>query len=270
MMLDGKLIFGYAFLEKLMSNKVKRERKELEKHHTPEIIGQRLDEAHRQDYLGDGILGGIDGCITTFAIVAGTVGGGFSSLVALALGVSNLIADGISMAVSNYQATSSLASKVKQVRDEEMQHIRLIPEGEKEEVRQIFARKGFEGETLEQIVETITSDHERWVDTMIQEEHGLPLQAPNPLKSAWVTFLWFCIVGVVPLIPFFFVALSFETSFTISCILTGAAFLGIGIVKGALLKVSKWKEGLSVLLTGGSAAIISYAVSHWITLYYGG
>lgn len=253
-----------------MSEENKKERQKLEDHHSPEIIRMRLDEAHQQDYLGDGILGGIDGCITTFAIVAGTFGGGFTSLVALALGVSNLIADGISMAVSNYQATSSMASRVKQVRQEEMQHIHLIPEGEREEIRQIFARKGFEGDILEQIVETITSDKERWVDTMVQEEHGLPLQAPNPLKSAWVTFLWFCVVGMVPLIPFFFVVLNFNTSFIISCILTGIAFLGIGIVKGALLKGSKFKEGISVLLTGGSAAAISFAVSHWITLYYGG
>lgn len=248
---------------------LKKRQQHLRSDHTPESIRKRLRDTQRSHYLGDGILGGIDGCITTFAIVAGTVGGGFTSIVALALGMSNLIADGISMAVSNYQATSSLASKLKQVRKQEILHINLVPEGEREEIRQIFAAKGFEGETLEKIVETITSDVDQWVDTMIKEEHGLPLQTPNPFKSAWITFIWFFLVGLVPLIPFFFISMNLETSFMVSCLLTGGAFIGIGIVKGVILKGSLVKEAFSVLLTGGSAAVISFGVSHWITAYYG-
>lgn len=54
-------------------------------------------------YLGDAVLGGIDGCVTTFAVVAGAVGGGLGGRVIVILGMANLLADGFSMAVSNYQ-----------------------------------------------------------------------------------------------------------------------------------------------------------------------
>jgi VIT1/CCC1 family predicted Fe2+/Mn2+ transporter len=61
----------------------------------------------RHAYLGDAILGGIDGCVTTFAIVAAAMGAGLSQTVIIILGVANLLADGFSMAVSNYEATKS-------------------------------------------------------------------------------------------------------------------------------------------------------------------
>lgn len=58
-------------------------------------------------YLGDLVYGAIDGIITTFAIVAGVVGASMSPRVIVILGVANLIADGFSMAASNYLAIRS-------------------------------------------------------------------------------------------------------------------------------------------------------------------
>jgi len=78
--------------------------------------------------------------------------------VAIVLGFANLLADGFSMAVSNFQATKSQREVVEEARDAEEQHIAQFPQGEREEIRQIFARKGFTGDTLEQIIEVITHD----------------------------------------------------------------------------------------------------------------
>lgn len=44
--------------------------------HKPERIQARLNELRPHNYVGDAVLGGIDGCVTTFAVVAGAVGGG--------------------------------------------------------------------------------------------------------------------------------------------------------------------------------------------------
>lgn len=58
-------------------------------------------------YLRDLVYGANDGIITTFAVVAGVTGGALSQRVVLVIGVANLLADGFSMAVGNYQSIRS-------------------------------------------------------------------------------------------------------------------------------------------------------------------
>ncbi len=246
-----------------------KSREALEDMHHPETITKRLQAANHQSNLGDALLGGIDGCVTTFAIVAGVVGGGFGSIAALALGLSSLVADGFSMAVSNYHAAKTKFDNLEQTRLEEHHHIEVIPEGEREEIRQIFANKGFEGDILDEIVKTITSNKELWVDTMIQEEHGLPLEENHPFRSAVVTFFSFIVVGLMPLLPFFYIYANVQLSFQLSCVATTLSFLTIGIIKGSLLKQPIFKEALSVLLMGGSAAGLAYGISYFVSQYFG-
>ncbi|MFW5966654.1 MAG: VIT1/CCC1 transporter family protein [Persicimonas sp.] len=235
--------------------------KKLHSQHQPDAIRERLEEERRHSYLGDGILGAIDGGVTTFAVVSGVAGGGLSSVVVLILGFANLLADGFSMAVSNFQATKSTREQTEKTRERERRHIEAVPEGEREEIRQIYAQKGFEGEALDHAVELITSDEELWIDTMIQEEYGLPLESPNPLRAGAVTFVAFLLAGLVPLIPFVFDPdAPIETTFPFSILFTGLTFLGIGMMKGKVLDRSIVRGGLETLFIGGAAAAIAYGV----------
>jgi len=117
--------------------------RKLELEHHPHAIRDRLLEQHRARYLGDAVLGGIDGCVTTFAVVAGAVGGNLSTGVIVILGFANLLADGFSMGVSNYLGSKSELQEIDEIRRKERLHIEKVPHGEREEIRQIFAGKGF-------------------------------------------------------------------------------------------------------------------------------
>ncbi len=242
---------------------------DLKAEHRPEAIEARLDAAQSHSYLGDAVLGGIDGCVTTFAVVAGAVGGGFSSLVVIVLGFANLLADGLSMAVSNYQGTKSQREQVEQARRNEEHHIEQIPEGEREEVRQIFARKGFEGGVLEKIVEVITQDRQLWIRTMLTEELGLQIEGPHPMRAALATFGAFLLVGLIPLIPFLIPGLTLDHTFITSALATAFAFFGVGLVKGLVLDRSPFRSGLETLLTGGAAAMLAYLVGAWLRQAFG-
>ncbi len=239
--------------------------------HDKRSIQARLKQVTHHNYLGDAVLGGIDGCVTTFAVVVGTLGGGFSAIVALALGLSNLLADGFSMAVSNYQSAKSLRDTIYRTRQMELEEIKTIPQGEREEIRQIYANKGFEGELLEKVVEVLTQDEERWVDVMVQEEYGLPLTVAHPIKPALVTFVSFGVVGIMPLIPFFFTLKSLHdrTPFYFSMVLAAFAFLMIGALKGWVLKMSIIKTALEILVSGGVAALLAYGISYWVQIHFG-
>ncbi len=62
---------------------------------------------HLEDYLSEFVYGGIDGAVTTFAVVAGATGARFSTSVIIILGFANLIADGFSMGVGSYLSSKS-------------------------------------------------------------------------------------------------------------------------------------------------------------------
>lgn len=240
-------------------------KKNLIPEHSSKAISERLEGKIKQDYLGDFVLGAIDGCVTTFAVVAGVAGSGLPKSIAIILGVSNLIADGFSMAAGNYQSAQSDVQLIEKVRKVEARHIEEVPEGEREEVRQIYKKKGFQGETLENIVETITDDKELWIDTMVTEEFGLQLESSNPLRSALSTFTAFILVGLIPLIPFFIpIDFSSRKMFSFSAISTGIAFFIIGTIKGKMVHRPILRSGIETLIIGGSAASIAYFVGYFL------
>ena len=237
--------------------------------HGPEVIRRRLEQPASRSYLGDAVLGGIDGCVTTFAIVAGSIGAGLPGLVALVLGLANLLADGFSMGVSNYQARRADRELLAKARRTEQRHIQVVPDGEREEVRQIFAAKGFDGDTLERIVDTITADQELWIATMVAEEHGLDQNPPQPWRSGVATFAAFLAVGVMPLAPLALVWFDTMLRFYISIALAALMFLAIGMVKGRATAHSIWRSGLSTLVTGGIAAALAFGVAFGLRRAFG-
>lgn len=240
-----------------------RQRGRVEHSHDPKAIAARLHSGPRHNYLRDFIYGAIDGAITTFAIVSGVAGAGLSSGVVIIMGLANLLADGFSMGVSNYLGTRAENQLRDKIRAQEARHIRLYPDGEREEVRQIFALKGFTDDTLEQVVEVITADEERWIDTMVQEEYGLSLTGGQPFMAGSVTFGAFILVGVLPLAAFLVNWISPDTiaePFAISAALTMLAFFVIGVIKSGYVKQSRLRGGLETMAVGGIAALLAYGI----------
>ncbi|HEX5842232.1 MAG TPA: VIT1/CCC1 transporter family protein [Pseudomonas sp.] len=234
----------------------------LHREHQPDAIEKRLDSKHKPQIISDAVLGGIDGCVTTFAIVAGAVGAGFSASVALIMGFANLFADGFSMAVSNYEAIKAQREFREKVRRMEEEHIDRVPDGELEEIRQVFYRKGFSGEILESIVGTISQDRQLWVETMLVEEHGLQAIDLDPIRSASATFSAFLLAGAIPLLPLFFSSLELSRQFLFSMALAASVFFSIGMLKSLVFAQPLLRAGLSTLLTGGAAASLAYLTGY--------
>lgn len=231
--------------------------------HSPGAIAKRLQVGPAKVYLKDSIYGAIDGAVTTFAVVSGVAGAGLSSGIIIVLGIANLLADGFSMGASNFLGTRAENQRRERARADEYAEIESHPEGEREEIRQIFAAKGFSGDNLEQVVDIITEDRERWVDTMLQEEHGISLQVIHPLWAGAVTFLAFLLAGVLPLATFLLNWFSpdlIAQPFLWSSMITALAFFLIGICKAQYVEQTWYWSGLETLLIGGLAALMAYGV----------
>lgn len=233
---------------------------ELEHHHSPEAIRARLSQGHQINYLRDWVYGGIDGAVTTFAIVAGVVGASLSANIVIILGLANLVADGLSMAAGNYSATKTEIDQLEHTRAMERRHIEMDPDGEREEVRQIFAAKGFEGEMLERAVEAITADRERWIATMITEEFGLSENIRDPKRAALMTFAAFVACGAVPLVPF--LLLPTQHAIIAALIMTLIVFFAIGSMKSRWSLAKWWTSGLETATIGCAAAAAAYGIGY--------
>jgi VIT1/CCC1 family predicted Fe2+/Mn2+ transporter len=237
--------------------------------HLPQTIRKRLAGTRKANTLSDAVLGGIDGCVTTLAVVAGATGAGFSTSVAFVLGLANLVADGFSMAVSNFEASKARSDYADSLRREEREHIRRIPEGEREELRQIFALKGFSGDTLEAIVQTISADRALWIDTMLSEEYEVHPGRGNPLRAACTTFAAFVGVGLIPLLPFLTFNAPGERLFGISAGLGALMFFSIGSVKSLFVAKPWLRSGIDTLLAGGVAATLAWLTGYLLKTAFG-
>lgn len=233
--------------------------------HTPEQVKYRLQQNTAGSYLKDFVLGAIDGAVTTFAVVSGIAGANLEPKIIIIMGFANLLADGFSMAVSNYLGVSTENQQRNKIRLEEEMHINIYPEGEKEEIRQIFARKGFVGDSLEEIVKIITANKGLWEDTMLQEEYGLQLEGSIAWKAAFATFSAFLLIGFIPIFPFLWNYIStnhISNPFFWSSLITGFAFFMVGAIKSQFVSKPWYVAGTETLLLGGSAASLAYLIGN--------
>ena len=220
-------------------------------------------------HFDDFIYGSIDGAVTTFAIVAGVVGAGLSPGIILILGFANLFADGFSMAAANYQASKARNEYIEMKRKQEEWEIDNLEEQEIEEIRDIYSKKGFTDELLEEVVRIITSRRKVWVDTMMKEELGLIEDDKRPLDGAVNTFFGFNMIGLIPLIPFMIFMIigidSNSNAFGYSVVFVLSAFFMVGVIKGMIVKKSKIKSGLFTLIIGGVAAMMAYMIGYGLS-----
>lgn len=213
-------------------------------------------------YIGDFIYGANDGLITTFAIVAGSVGASLSPTVIIILGFANILADGISMGASNYLGARSEKDYAKAQREKEEWEVEHLRDIEVDEIREIFEKKGFGGRDLERAVAIVTADKKVWVDMMMREELDI-IEDPkdDPKKHGMMTFAAFVVAGILPLFPYLVLA---SNNFMASVIVGLIALFVIGGSRTFVTAVSFIRGGVEMFLIGSTAAGAAYIVGYLI------
>jgi VIT1/CCC1 family predicted Fe2+/Mn2+ transporter len=229
---------------------------DLASEHEPAAIRARLSHPPPESVAGDVMLGAVDGLITTFAVVAGSSGGNLSTAAILILGLANLIADGFSMAASNFLGTRARQQAAAKARAEEISQIERYPEGERRELYEIYARKGLAPDTLRRVVEQITADREVWVETMMAEELKISAAVVRPFRAALATFAAFTTLGLLPLLPYL---LAFPGHrLLVSGALALLGFLCVGAGKGWALKQDPLRSAFITASLGTLAGALAY------------
>lgn len=229
-------------------------------------LSEKLHQSIGGRYIKDIVYGANDGIITTFAVVSGVAGAAMSIKTVLILGFANLIADGISMGASNYLGSKSEEDYYKREKEMERWEVENLPNEEREEIRRIYARKGFAGADLERAVAIITSDKSRWVEVMMKEELGL-IREPSgqAIKSGLVTFISFASAGLMPLLSYLFVGgIGGINPFALSIIITGLSLFTVGAARSFVTRHSWWRAGAEMFIVGLLASAAAYAVGAFL------
>lgn len=163
-------------------------------------------DAHRTEgeWIRDATLGANDGLVSILTLLAGVAGATVEGSTVLIAGLAGLVAGAISMAVGAYVSAKAYRSFYRAELRREVEEMREKPEIEREEIREIYRDRGFEGELLERVVDTITSNPRTWLKVMMSEELGLSPAFGRPFGAAAVMFVSFLVGGVVPVAPFLF------------------------------------------------------------------
>ena len=218
-------------------------------------------DPHRRSASGlsDIILGGQDGLVNVLGVILGVAAATSDPRLVIVAGLAATFAESVSMGAVAYTSTLADADYYDSERERELRHIEHAPRLERDEVRQIYSQKGFKGELLERIVETITANSDVWVAVMMSEEHQL---TPVDRKQAWKAALvvgFSAIVGsLIPLAPF--ALLPVGHSMWVSVVITALVLFVVGFYKARVTIGHPGRSGLEMALIGTLSALVGYAV----------
>jgi vacuolar iron transporter family protein len=214
-------------------------------------------------YIKSVVYGGLDGIITTFAVVSGVTGAKLSTGILLILGFANLFADGISMAFGDFLSTRAEQEYHKAERKREEWEVDNHLEGERQEMVEIYMQRGLSKTDAQKVVAIISKNKKTFVDIMMLEELGIVEDTESPYKNAFATFFSFAIFGFIPLLTYllsYFSLIAATNQFLVACLLTGLALFSLGAVKTRVTEQNFVIAGVEMLLIGGIAAAVAYGI----------
>mgnify|MGYP000626760603 CR=1 FL=1 len=226
---------------------------------TEREIHSRLDPHRRGAGISDIVLGGQDGLVNVLGVILGVAAATNSTRIVLVAGLAAAMAESVSMAAVAYTATNAQAEVYESEHARELRHIERVPHLETDEIRDIYKKKGFDGELLEKVVATITANKDVWVAVMLAEEHNLAkVEKGHAFRSAFIVGLSAIVGSLIPLVPFVIVPVTH--AMWGSVIIAAVTLFLMGVYKGHVTTGHKWRSGFELSAIGMAAAAIGYVV----------
>ena len=220
---------------------------------------EHIDPHKRSSALSDIILGGQDGLVNVLGVILGVAAATNDPRIVMVAGLAATFAESVSMGAVAYTSTLADADYYESERAREYRHISLAPHVEENEIREIYSRKGFSGELLERIVETITANEDVWVAVMMSEEHRIVrADRRQALRSALIVGFAAIIGSLIPLAPFALLPVS--ASMWVSVLVAALVLFGVGVYKAQTMIGKPLRSGLEMAVIGTVSALVGYAI----------
>jgi VIT1/CCC1 family predicted Fe2+/Mn2+ transporter len=217
------------------------------------------DPHHQASAISDVILGGQDGLVNVLGIALGVAAATQDPRIILVAGMAATFAESVSMGAVAFTSRRADQDYYESERAREFRHLRLVPAVEQEEIRAIYAAKGFQGESLDHIVRTITADEDVWVGVMMAEELRLsPVDQRAPAKSALTVGLAAIVGSLIPLSPF--LVMPVVPAMAASLVVAALTLFAVGAYKARRTVGSPGRSGLEMALIGTASALVGFLV----------
>jgi VIT1/CCC1 family predicted Fe2+/Mn2+ transporter len=219
------------------------------------------------EYVQSIVFGGLDGIITTFAIIVAAAASGLNYGMILIVGFSNLLGDAIGMAVGDYLSSKAEDDHEKAERKREEWEIENVPEAEKSEMIDVYTAKGIPKDDAIKIVELLFKSKPAFLDVMMIEELDIMPNESSTVawKGAVITFGSFFVFGGIPMLPYLFSGNyhhigKLDGVFAAAVVLFAVALYTLGALKGKITGKKWWLTGLTMLLNGSVTTLIAYFI----------
>jgi vacuolar iron transporter family protein len=224
------------------------------------------DEKHSHPtFLSNFILGSQDGLVNILGILLGLTAATSDVRIFFVAALAALGAESISMGAVAYTSTAARRQVYLKETNRESQEMKAVPENEKEEVRQIFRRWGYEGNELEDLTERIVKNPKATLDLMMSSElHLAPVGKSEALHSAFIVLSSTIFGSLIPLVPFLFVGKNVLLGTEASVIFSGAALFCVGVYEAKTTVGSLWRSGLKMTAIGLTAGLVGFLIGHFI------
>lgn len=236
---------------------------DIKKAHTKDAVEHDINhhEAHVSGFnLPEIILGGQDGLVNVLGVILGVAAATASAKIVIVAGLAATFAESISMAAVAYTSKLAEADYYQSEYEREKWEIDHVPEGEKEEVRVLYASYGFKGKMLDDVVATIIGNKKVWLKVMMEQELKLePISRKDALPSGIIVGTSALIGSFIPLTPYFFLPIG--TATWVSLIVSALTLFFVGYYKAKkTLGRDLLKQGIEMTVIGMASAFVGYLV----------
>lgn len=217
------------------------------------------------EVVRDIVIGMSDGLTVPFALAAGLTGAVHTTRIIVTAGLAEIAAGSIAMGLGGYLAAKSDAEHYAKEREREKREVAEIPHEEMREVAEVFEEYGLTKDETKPIVEALRRQPKKWIDFMMRFELGL--EKPDP-KRAMTSALSiggaYAVGGFIPLAPY--IAMGEPSkALMISIVVTLAALLVFGFVKGRFTGMRPVRSALQTAFIGSAAAGAAFFIASVIS-----
>ncbi len=214
--------------------------------------------------LSDFILGSQDGLVNVLGILLGLVAADAGRRLILIGALAALAAESISMGAVAYTSTLSRRHLYLAEMGREQREMIEVPEMEREEVRVILRKWGYQGAEVEDMLAKIEAKPKAWLDIMMAFELNLSEVGADQARNSFLTVLGATVFGsLVPLLPFLVGVFPTTIETVATVVLSAVMLFSIGVYESRTTLGSPWVSGPRMLLIGLGAGFAGFLVGHF-------